>query len=75
MALSSTTIKNIADKADRPESQLKMQTLASQIRAANSAKKFGSSPLSQNFGESLAASLCDPLFWKKVDILLRFPFK
>ena len=75
MALSSTTIKSIADKSDRPEALLKMQSLASQIRAATSAKKFGSTSLSISFGESLAASLCDPLFWKKVDILLRFPFK
>ncbi len=75
MTITSTTVNNIARKIPSPEAMEYLSSLAEQIEQATVAKKFGSSKDDLAMGFSLAASIRDPEFWRKMDTILHYSFR
>ncbi len=75
MTITPSTVNNIARKLPAQETIEYISSLAEQIEQATAAKKFGSSKDDLVWGFSLAASIRDPEFWRKMDTVLHFSFR
>ena len=74
MRVDSSTAYNIIRRWDREETQDVVSAMSREMGDAAEGGKFGRSDADIDVGLSLAASLRDPIFWKKLNILLSYRF-
>ena len=73
-AISMSVTSTIVNRLGRDETQEKMMAMSQQMRQSALNGQFGRSTSDVETGLSLAASLRDPIFWKKLDLLLHYRF-
>ncbi len=74
MRVGSSTVQNIVRRWNRDETRECVASMSREITNAAENGKFGRSDADIDVGLSLAASLRDPIFWQKLDILFNWSF-
>lgn len=74
MRVDSSTAYNITRRWGREETQDAVSAMSMEMKEDAEHGKFGRSDADIDLGLSLAASLRDPIFWKKLNILLGYRF-
>ena len=70
MRVDASTVHKIVQRWNREETQDLIKDLSRDLARSAEDGRFGRNDYAIDLGLSLAASLRDPIFWNKVDILL-----
>lgn len=74
MRIDSSTAHTVLQRWDREETQEMISDMSRELIRAAENGKFGRNDYDIDLGRSLAASIRDPIFWEKIEILLGYRF-
>lgn len=75
MRVDASLAHNILQRWDRDETHELIGDMSRELMRATENGKFGRNDYSMDLGYSLAASVKDPIFWAKIELLLQFRFE
>lgn len=74
MRVDPTIVHKIVQRWDREETQGMITEMSRELTRAAESGKIGRNDYAVDLGLSLAASVRDPIFWNKVEMLLCYRF-
>lgn len=74
MRIDSSTVRTVLQRWDREETQEMISDMSREMSRAAENGQFGRNDACVDLGLSAAASIRDPIFWRKIEILLNYRF-